>query len=143
MAAAKSKDEQQKQILALIVLVLVLGFVFRDKIFGKKKTTTANVRGGAGTPVAGGGAAPGAQADAGSGAPTVTPAMIPVLSPEVVRKINNRRVAVGQIYPEGKLSSGINPFIPYSVDTDKPVTGDVGRTTQTRKGKKAVFARKM
>jgi hypothetical protein len=145
MAAAK-KNEQQ-QMIVLVVLVFVLGFVFKDKIFGKASTNKANVRGGSGAPPPGAPAVPGGAADAGPSAPTVTPAQIPVLTPEIKRKIKERKGSSIDFYAKEKLESGANPFISYTVDVDALERArdlSPGPTASSAKSKKKVaFTRKL
>lgn len=143
-----AKKGQQQQIIILVVLGLILTFVFKDKIFGKASTSKSNVRGGAGAPPPGapGAPFPGGQ-DAGPAAPTVTPNMIPVLTPEIKRKIKERKGAQDSAYSKEKLESGINPFIPYSFDVDaweRSREANPGPSAAVSRGKKRVaFTRKL
>ena len=146
--AAKKKDNTQQQIVVLVVVFLVLGIVFRERIFGKPQTATANQRGGAGAPLPGGGLPGTVAQDTGPAAPTLTPAMIPVLSPEIKRKCKERKSSEDLVYSKEKLESGANPFIPYTVDVDalernREANPGASSAPSARNKKKAVFSRKL
>lgn len=144
-----AKNDTTQKIAVLAVVLVILGIVFKDKIFGRATTRTSNQRGGAGAPppgapipIAGGG-----PVDAAPPAPTVTPGMIPVLTPEIKRKITLRKGRQDSAYSKEKLESGVNPFIPYSVDVDALErardTGPAATSSAGRKKGKVVFSRKL
>lgn len=141
--ARPSQDDKNKQIAVVIVVVLVLGFVFKSKLF-PAKTGKDNVRGGGGVAAAPGAPAGGDAGAGGPGAPAVTPSMIPTLSPEIKRKIKDRRSFVEQ-YSKEKLEAGTNPFVQLgvNVDDESKTNSGPGAGFVKKKGGKVVFSKKL
>jgi len=112
---AAKKDNQAQLLAVLMVLLVILGIVFKDRVFKPKSRSQNTTR-----QTTQGGSAPGGSSEGGGGTQiSVTPDMIPQLSPEIKRKIKEKRGTDATIYPKEKLEAGINPFIPYDKDPEE------------------------